>query len=406
VPFPDQLAALRHTNYRRLFVGQLFSFLGDQMTPVAITFAILDRGGRAGQVGAVLAAGTATMVAFLLLGGAVADRLPRRRVMLTADLLRLAAQGGAAALLFLGGWALWELVVLEAVWGTGAAFFTPAFTGLMPQLLSGEPLVQGNALMNLSRSLGSVMGPALAGVLVGAAGPGSAVAIDAGTFLVSAIMLARLQVSAVATGSSNRLLTDLREGWDEFRARSWLWAIVGEFSIWHLLVFAPVIVLGAVVAKAHLGGAEAWGAIMSAFGAGSIVGGIIALHARPRRPLRSGTFATLGFVPLPALLAARAPVVAIAAVAVVGGAGFALFGVWWDTTLQREVPSAVLSRVSSYDWFGSVALLPVGYAIAGPLADIFTVRITLFAGTVIMLALVLAVLAVPSVHQVEGLART
>jgi hypothetical protein len=245
-------------------------------------------------------------------------------------------------------------------------------------------------------------------VLVGALGPGSAVAVDAGTFLISAFMLARLKVApAAASGAApNRLLTDLRQGWDEFRSRSWLWAIVAEFSIWHLLVFAPVIVLGAVVAKAHLGGAEAWGAILSAFGAGSVVGGIISLHARPRHPLRAGTFATLGFVPLPALLAAQAPVAVIAAVAAIGGAGFALFGVWWDTTLQREVPPEVLSRVSSYDWFGSVALLPVGYAIAGPLADVFTIRVTLFASTVIMLALVLGVLSVRSVHQVEGIART
>jgi MFS family permease len=347
------------------------------------------------------------MVLLLLFGGAVADRWPRRRVMLVADVVRCAVQAAVAALLVAGHWHVWELVVLEALWGAGAAFFTPAMTGLLSQLLTGEALAQGNALQALSWSVGSVAGPALAGVLVATSGPGPAVAIDGGTFLVSAAMLARLALPpSAARTTATSMLADLRQGWLVVRSRTWLWVIVVEFSLWNLLVYAPVVVLGAVVAKTHLGGAAAWGAIWSAFGLGALGGALVALHFRPRRPLVAATVATAGFIPLPVLLAAAAPVTFTAAVAAVGGAGFALCGTLWDTTLQQQVPTEVLSRVSAYDWFGSVALLPVGYALAGPMAALIGARTALFGAAAVMALEVVCVLAVPSVRELTAPART
>ncbi|MBV9662217.1 MAG: MFS transporter [Acidimicrobiales bacterium] len=396
---PQRLAALRERNYRLLFAGQVFSLVGDEMTPVAISFGILDHGGTARQVGFVLGAGTATMVLLLLLGGALADRLSRRWMMLTADTLRAAVQGSVAVLFISGHWQLWQLVALEAVWGVGAAFFNPAITGLLPQLLTGETLTQANALQNLSWSVGSIAGPALAGVLVATVGPGPAIAVDAGSFIVSALLMTLMRAPLSPVRERASLLKDLHVGWREFRSRTWLWVIVVEFGLWHLTVYAPVIVLGAVVAKTHLGGAGSWGVILSAFGIGALLGGLVALRYRPRRPLLAATLATMGFVPLPALLAAAAPVPAIAFVAAIGGGGFALFGTLWDTTLQAQVPQQVLSRVSSYDWFGSIALLPVGYALAGPVANAIGVRTTLYAAAVLMAVEVLCVLAVPSVRQ-------
>jgi len=251
---PERLAALRERNYRLFFTGQAFSTLGDSMTPVAISLPSStgrDRG--SGRLGT--GCGTAAMVLLLLFGGAVADRWPRRRVMLVADVVRCAVQAAVAALLVAGHWHVWELVVLEALWGAGAAFFTPAMTGLLSQLLTGEALAQGNALQALSWSVGSVAGPALAGVLVATSGPGPAVAIDGGTFLVSAAMLARLALPpSAARTTATSMLADLRQGWLVVRSRTWLWVIVVEFSLWNLLVYAPVVVLGAVVAKTHLGG--------------------------------------------------------------------------------------------------------------------------------------------------------
>ena len=411
VRLPESLGALRERNYRLLFTGQALSHLGDSMTPVAITFAVLDRGGSARQVGVVLGAGTATMVVLLIFGGAVADRLPRRAIMLCADGLRFVVQAIVAGLLFAGHWQVWELAALEALWGVGAAFFNPALTGLLPQLLSGDRLVQGNALQNLSWSLGAVVGPAMAGVLVAAAGAGTAVAVDAASFAVSASNLARVRLPARqpapggttgAAGDRVGMLHDLRAGWRAFSSRRWLWGIVAEFGLWHMLVYAPFIVLGAVVAKTHLGGAPAWGVVLSAFGAGSLGGGAVALHWRPKRPLLVATLATVGFVPLPALLAEAAPVAVIAAVALFAGAGFAVFGTQWDTTMQRHVPIELLSRVSAYDWLGSTALLPVGYVIAGPVAGVVGIPAALWGASIFMALEVGAVLMLREVRELPA----
>jgi hypothetical protein len=198
------------------------------------------------------------------------------------------------------------------------------------------------------------------------------------------------------------MLRDLRVGWQAFSSRRWLWGIVVEFGLWHLLVFAPFIVLGAVVAKTRLGGAPAWGLVLSAFGVGALAGRVVALRWRPKRPLLAATLATLGFVPLPALLAEAVPVAAIAPVAFVAGAGFAVFGTQWDTTLQRHIPNELLSRVSAYDWLGSIALLPIGYVIAGPIADAIGIPTALWGSSIFMAVAVGAVLMLPEVRNLPA----
>ncbi|MDA8296838.1 MAG: MFS transporter [Actinomycetota bacterium] len=396
---PSRLAALADRNFRLLFIGQSLSNLGDQMTPVAITFAVLNHHGNARQVGDVLGAGTAAMVIFLLFGGAVADRLPRRLVMLSADALRFVVQSAVAVLLFTDHVSVLALALLSAAWGAGAAFFNPAMTGLLPQLLSGEELQAANALRGISLALGGVIGPAIAGGLVALGGAGSAVAVDAASFAISALTLVRLAVSHQARTGATSMLRDLREGWDSFISRRWLWSIVAEFGLWHLVVLAPLFVLGAVVAKDELGGATAWGLILASFGLGSVLGGILALHWRPRRPLYVATLATLPFVPVPALFAIPAPVPVIVVVIFIGGAGFAVFGTQWETTMQNEVPPEVLSRVSAYDWLGSTALLPAGFLIAGPIAAAIGIKVALWSSSIACLVLTLAVLAVRDVRD-------
>ncbi len=197
------------------------------------------------------------------------------------------------------------------------------------------------------------------------------------------------------------MLRDLREGWDSFVSRRWLWSIVAEFGLWHLLVLAPLFVLGAVVAKDELGGATIWGLILAAFGLGSVLGGILALHWRPRRPLYAATLATLPFVVVPALFAIPAPVPVIVVAGFIGGGGFAIFGTQWETTMQNEVPPEVLSRVSAYDWLGSTALLPAGYLIAGPIAAAIGIKVALWSSSAACLVLTLAVLAVPDVRHLR-----
>lgn len=399
---PATLALLREADLRRLLIGQAASWLGDQMTPLALTFAILDRGGSATAVGVVLAAGTAAMVVFLLLGGVIADRWPRRRVMLGADLLRLVVQGVTAGLLATGRWQVWELAALQAAWGVGAAFFFPALTGLLPEMVPPEQLRAANALQGVAASLGALAGPGLAGALVATIGAAPAVAVDAATFAFSALFLARVAAPVLRRRGASSALGELRAGWQEFRSRTWLWVVVLQYSLWHLLGYAPVLVLGAVVARQQLGGAAAWGAILAAFGAGSLLGSVLALRLRVRRPLLVSELLTAAFAAVPALLALGAPPAVIAVAAVVSGAGFSIFGVLWQTALQTQVPAAALSRVSSYDWLGSLALLPAGYALAGPAAARLGLHLALALSAAWILLSSLAVLMVPSVRRLAA----
>ena len=400
--FRSWAGVLAERDFRLFFTGYLTSYFGSQLVPVAVTFAVLNNGGSAADVGYVLAAETVPLVVFLLVGGVIADRLPRRAVMIGADLLRTASQGALAGLLLTGHPALWQFMVLLAATGAGMAFFSPAMTGLIPQVVSAAGLQQANALNGLSQSLGTVAGPAVGGVLVAGVGPGWAVAADAVTYLVSAYCLARVSVPLVAAAGQATFLAQLRLGWREFRSRAWLWAIVVSAALWHLLAYAPFIVLGAVVAKADLGGARAWGAILAAQGVGAVVGGLVMLRLRPPRPLLTATLALFPYAVPMCLLAVRAPVVAVAAGSFAAGWGLSMFSVLWDTTMQREIPPAVLSRVSAYDWFGSVAFLPLGYAITGPLAGWLTITGTLWAAAGWTVVTTSLVLAVPSVWRLRA----
>lgn len=246
---PERLAALRERPFRLLFLGQAVSLLGDGMVPVALAFAVLELTGSPTDLGIVLAARTVPLVAFLLAGGVWADRLSRRTVMVAADLARLGAHGAMAALLLAGGAEVWSLAALSAITGTATAFFNPAITGAMPAIVSAARLQQANALRGLAMAGGAIVGPALAGVLVAGAGAGWALAADAATFGVSAALLVRVPLRARARAEVRRFFADLREGWDDFRSRTWLWTSVAAAALGNML-FAAYMVLGPVVAQA------------------------------------------------------------------------------------------------------------------------------------------------------------
>jgi MFS family permease len=396
-----RLGVLTERDFRLFFTGYTTSLVGAAMVPVALTFAVLQEGRSAGDVGYVLAAETVPLVVLLLAGGVVADRLSRRAMMIGSDVARCASELLLAALVLTGSPALWVFMVLAGVIGAGQAFFNPALTGLLPSVVSPGRLQQANALRGVATSTAQIAGPAAAGLIVAAGGAGWAIAIDGATYAVSAVCLARLHLPARAPLRRESLGAQLRTGWTEFRSRTWLWVIVVQFGLFHLLVYAPFMVLGAVIADRTLGGAAAWGLILAAQGGGSILGGLVVLRARPRRPLVMATLGTFAFAGPVALLALHAPAGAIAAAAAVSGIGIAVFGTLWDTTLQQHVPAAVLSRVSAYDWLGSVALVPLGYALAGPLAGAIGVTTTLWLAAGWTVAGSAVALAVPSVRQLR-----
>jgi MFS family permease len=395
-----RLGPLAGRNFRRFYVGYATSMLGTSMSAVAIAFAVLASGGTATSLGVVFAANIVPMVAFMLGGGVLADRLGRRPVMLTADAARCAAQGALAATLFLGRPHLWLFVVAAFVVGTGNAFFQPALSGLPVQLAPRDQLGNANALFGMVQPAAQVAGPALAGIVIAAGSPGAAIAVDAASYAVSAIALALLRFPDAGRAKAARsLLRDLADGWAEFSAHAWLWLQTVQFTLFNLLTWGPYLVLGPVLARDYLGGARAWGAILASYGGGAIIGGLLALGRRPRRPLLVSTLTTLGFSLPPLALALHLPVVAVAAGALLAGAATAFGGAVATTVTQQRLPGDVLSRVGSFNMVGAFSLGPIAFVAAGPVAAVFGVGAVLGFGAAWSVFGTLAVLAAPSIRN-------
>ena len=394
----DSLGALGERQFFLLFSGQALSFLGDGMVGVALAFAVLDLTGSAADLGYVLAARMLPLMGVVLLGGVVADRLSRRAVMVAADVARFGSQAILAALLLAGHASVWQIALLQVVHGAASGFFYPASTAYVPMAVTAERLQQANSLLGLVKSAGNIAGPALAGILVVAASPGWAIAVDAATFGLSATFLVAMRVPRQAPLPSRSFTQDLREGWGEFRSRTWLWVIVLAASLVNLL-YATVTVLGPKVAEDDLGGAGAWALIVTLSGVGSVAGGLVALRLRSDRPLFVGSAALACFCLTPFALALVLPVWAIVLTGFLAGAGVSLFVALWETTLQRHVPAASLSRVSAYDAFGSLTLYPLGLALAGPVAAVLGTSATLWLAGACILAVTTAVLAVRDVRS-------
>jgi len=396
----NRLGALEERPFRLLWLGQAFSQAGDLMIPVAVAFAVLELGGSASELGLVLAAVTLSRAAFMLVGGVWADRLPRHLVMLTSDLVRAATQATLALLLIAGAAQLWHVLVVAVVYGTAAAFFTPAVTGLVPQTVSAARLQEANALMALTRSVLFIAGPIASGILVAAFGAGFVFALDAGTFLVSAGFLAVLRVPPALHSARQAFLADLAAGWREVTSRRWIWSGLAFFALCNLAI-APFWVFGPIVASGELGGAAAWGGIMTGAGIGAALGSAIALRFRPRRPLLAGLPLVAVSALQPALLTRPAPAVVLAGATALAIAGVTIANMFWVTSLQQHVPEEAISRVSSYDGMVSFVIMPLGYVLAGPLAAGLGLDTTLAAGAILLLLASIAIAAVPEVRRLE-----
>ena len=401
-PVTQRLGPLYEREFRLLYLARAFSLFGDGLIPVALPFAVFSIDRSPSALGFVLASRSISLVVFLLVAGVVADRLARKVVMIASDIARLAAQATMAALLIGGAAKLWQLVSLVFLYGLGDAFFRPTSTGFVPETVSRARLQQANALLVLTNSSFSILGPVVAGVLVASVGPGWALAADAATFLVSALFLVQIRVVPKARPLAASFLRELREGWQVFRSQTWLW-VDGVFSaLGSFAVLAPMFVLGPVVAVRSLGGAPAWAMIVAAFGAGSILAGVVLLRARPRRPLLVA-IPPLALLALPtAFLALPAPTLIIALGALAGGFGLTVFNTLFETTVQRHVPPESLSRVASIDWVMSGALQPFGFALAGSAALVVGLGTTLAASALWIVISTAIVLSIPSVRNLRS----
>lgn len=386
--------------FRLLFAAQSISALGDRLVPVALAFAVLDLTGSVTALGAVLAAQTIPLVAFVLFGGVWADRLSRRRVMLASDLVRAGSQAASAALLLTGSAHLAELVALQAVYGTAAAFFGPAVLALVPETVEIVQLQQANSLIALANNVAAVIGPAVAGVIVAASHPGWGLAFDAVTFLGSAGCVSAMPPVAATVRERAPMVKELRAGWSAFRARRWLWITVACFTLYVGFGWAPWQVLGPQIARQSLGGPGAWAAIVVALGIGSVLGGLVALRIRPRYPLRLSMAVFVTVTPaMMALVAAHAPLPLILALALIDGGAGTMFNTFWFTSMQSEIPAREQARVFSWDYLGSTAMLPVGQLLAGPVAAKLGLSATLYCAAGVTFVLFAAALATPAVRD-------
>lgn len=351
--------------YRLLWVGQTVSSAGDALTLVAVVFAILRIGGTAADIGYVTAAATFTRVVFVLAAGVWADRLPRHLVMLTSDAVRAAVQSVLAILQFAGLAKVWELGLGAMIFGAAQAFFGPASTGLLAEIVPADRLQQGNALMSFAARTCAVGGPAAAGLLVAIFGPGLVFAVDAASFTVSAASLALLRLAPRTMPARNSFRADLTAGWHEMVIRPWYWLNLVAHAICNFAIPA-YFVLGPVIATRMLGGASAWGAISASWAAGAVGGGIITLRVRPL--VAANLALALTALPLLALVRPMATWQIGIAAALSGGATIFINNVW-EATMQQLIPDEILSRVDSYDLLISLVVMPVGYVVAGPLAS-------------------------------------
>jgi MFS family permease len=386
--------------FRLLFLGQALSVVGDRMTQVVLPFAVLSVGGSVTDVGIVAAAGFLPFVFLGLIGGVLADRIERRRILIVSDLVRLATQAAAGILLVSGAAQVWHLAALAAVFGGADAFFSPAFTGLLPQTIA-EPhhLQPANALRGMSFSTGSIVGPALGGILVAVAGEGGALLVDAGTFGVSVLCLLALRPRVVERGDPEPFATDLRGGWREVRARTWVWSFLLAMVVYHVVVLPSIWVLGPVLMEDELNGATSWAVITVAFGLGSIVADVLLLRWRPRFALRAAGVGLALASCQAVIIGSGLPLAAIAAVELCAAIGVSAFFTLWETTLQEHIPSASLSRVSSYDYVASAGTMPIGIIVAGPVSEALGIHATLAWMSAIGIAAALLLLAVPVVRN-------
>ncbi|MGX1669132.1 MFS transporter [Streptomyces sp. NPDC055400] len=374
---------LQQAVFRSFFAGRLVSLLGSSMAPVALAFAVLDASGSGHDLGVVLAAHMLPLLAFLLVGGAVADRFPRRTVLVAAHLGAACTQGAVAALLLTGRYSLPLVTTLEFANGALAAFTTPALRGIVPQLVAKSRLRQANSLLGSAGNATKILGPSLSGVLVVTVGSGPAIAFDALTYLVAAGFLARLSLTGASEASRrNTVLGDLRDGWSAFRAIRWVWVGTLSFCLLNLVQTGTWQILGPQLTR-ELSGETTWGFVLSARGLGMLVSSLLMYRLMVRHLLRFGQLAgVLGALPLLAL-GARAHAPWPVAAAFVAGLGSSVTAVAWDTSLQEHVPTHVLSRVASYDDLLSYVAVPVGQLCVGPLAEAFgAFRVTAAAGAV------------------------
>ena len=361
-------------DFRLLLADRLIAPASVGFSLVGVSFAVLKATNSATDLSYVLAAQIAPSLVFVLIGGVAADRFRAQRVIVAANLLMALGEGTFGVLALAGRPPLWAMLGLEAVTGTGVALFYPASQALLPRIVPDRLLQEASAISRLVMNSGQMAGAAAAGLLVAAAGPGWALVLCGVGMVATVPMLLAIKASgplpagrAPADAPTPNMLTELREGWSEFRSHTWLWVIVAQFSVVMMAWYGAFSVLGPVVAREHLGGPAAWGAITAADALGLIAGGAAALRFTPRRPMLFVVVIGGAIAISPLSLAMVLPLPAVCVASFGLGVFVEMMMVQWTVAMARNIPPDMLARVSSYDVLGSVMTMPAGALIAGPL---------------------------------------
>jgi hypothetical protein len=399
------LVPLRHRDFRRLWSGMTLSLVGDGAFLVAMTWQVYILSNAPTALAFVGIAMSVPTILLLLVGGAVSDRFDRRRVMVASDVIRAGAVGLLAVLTLTGGLVLWQMVALCAVYGAATAFFNPSFDAIVPDLLPAAELAQANALDQLVRPIAfRLAGPALGGWLVAAIGAGSAFALDAATFLISAVAVASMRSRRSADArSASSIAREIREGFAFVRGHVWLWGTLVSAAVAYLAFMGPTEVLLPYLVKNDLGGsASDLGLVFAAGGLGAILSAIICgSRGLPRRNMTwmylFWTAATLSIAGYGLAQASWQLMAACFLFNVLETAGTII----WATAKQRHVPPNLLGRVSSFDWLISIGLLPLSFALTGPLASAIGARATLIGAGVAGGVITLSALFLPGMRAIE-----
>jgi len=391
---PRRVRVLQIRDFRVLLADRVLAPMSYAFSLVGVSFAVLDQThGSTAKLSYVLAAQIAPTLIFALVGGVVADRIPPQRVIAAGNLMMAAGEATFGILVLAGHPALWQMIALECLTGTGMAVFYPASSALLPRLVPGELMQEASAVSRLAMNSAQMGGAVAAGFVVAAIGPGWALLICGTGLLGTLPLMLTLRVTAHERAHQAGMLRELQEGWSEFRSHTWLWVIVAQFAVVLMAWYCSFSVLGPVVARAHLGGPSAWGTIAGAESLGLISGGLVALRYRPRRPMLFVVLMGGAFAIAPLSLAMLWPLPGVCAASFVFGIAMEIMMVQWTVALAQNIPPQKLARVSSYDVLGSVMAMPFGALLAGPIAARAGVSVTQYGAVALILAVsVLALL--------------
>jgi MFS family permease len=392
--------------FRTLLIARIISNFGNGLGPIALAFGVLGlEDATASSLSIVMAAQLGPMVLFMLFGGVIADRFPRALVVGASDILLSGFVIANGLMLISGSATIFSLAVIAFISGSLNALWWPAFAGLIPEIVDEEDLQSANSVVALGANGANISGTVVGGIIVAGIGAGWAMVTDGISFLIAGLLVFTLRKYGKTREQSEHSPTvfdDLVHGWKEFSSRSWVVAVVAGYAIINMIFESVFAVVGPVHAEQSLGGPKPWSWILAALSAGMLAGVLVSLKVRPKHPILIALSAQLAVAIWILIMGVTNWIPFIMVSAFFAGIAFDFFYVLWQTAMQSHIPRESLSRVSSYDAFGSLALAPLGLIVAGPLTEKFGTSTTLIAMGLVFMAILGVVLAVPAVRHLEA----